>query len=71
MKNFIFKSSQDTDLLKLFQKLDIIQAKQRHARFDLKIINEKVQILVQGMAILVSQPEPEDKDATEDNRDRN
>ncbi len=36
MKNFIFKSSKDSDLHKmLFNKLDMLLAEQRHQRVDL------------------------------------
>ncbi len=39
MKNFIFKSSQDSDLHKmLFNKLDMLLAEQRHQRVDLGLI---------------------------------
>ncbi len=70
MKNFIFKSSQDSDLQKLFQKLDIIQAEQRHARYDLQQLDKRMIILVKGMAILVSTPEEDlDLNVTEDSRD--
>ncbi len=73
MKNFIFKSSQDTDLLKILQKLDVIQAEQRHARYDLQQIQKKLEITVKGIALLVSTPEPdlesEQDGITEDIRD--
>ncbi len=59
MKNFIFKSSTDSDLLKLFQKLDIIQSEQRHARYDLQEILKSCQTNTKALAILVSQPEPD------------
>ncbi len=57
MKNFIFKSSQDTDLLKILQ---LVQAEQRHARFDLKECNRKLDTCVKALALLVSAPGPED-----------
>ncbi len=70
MKNFIFKSSQDTDLLKI---LHLIQAEQRHARYDLQQIQKKLEITVKGIALLVSTPEPdlesEQDGITEDSRD--
>ncbi len=72
MKNFIFKSSQATDLLKIFKLFDQIQAEQRHARYDLQEIQKKIQICVKGIAILVSTPEPDlesEVGLTEDNRD--
>ncbi len=53
MKNFIFKSSLDKDLLKIFQKLDLIQKEQRHARYDLQVILTKVETCVKGIAIMV------------------
>ncbi len=59
MKNFIFKSSQDTDLLKIFSLLDHIQAEQRHARYDLQQILKGVSTNTKALAILVSAPENE------------
>ncbi len=59
MKNFIFKSSQDSDLLKIFSILDSIQAEQRHARYDLKMILENIVVVKKGIALMVSAPEPE------------
>ncbi len=61
MKNFIFKSSQDSDLLKLFQKIEIIQKEQRHARFDLQEILKSCQTNTKALAILVSTPEQEEE----------
>jgi len=63
MKNFIFKSSTDSDLLKLFQKLDIIQKEQRHARYDLQQILKEVTTNTKALAILVSAPEPDLEDS--------
>ncbi len=57
MKNFIFKSSFTTDLLKIYQKLEIIQKEQRAARYDLQVITKQVTTCVKGLAILVSAPE--------------
>jgi len=59
MKNFIFKSSIDKDLLKILSTLNIIQAEQRHARYDLQQIQKKLEITVKGIALLVSTPEPD------------
>ncbi len=60
MKNFIFKSSVDTtDLLKILQKLDIIQKEQRHARYDLQVGLKQLDTIVKGIALLVSVPEPD------------
>ncbi len=70
MKNFIFKSSQDTDLLKIFTRLDNIQAEQRHARYDLQEILKSCQTNTKALAILVSTPEPEEEDGTNQDSDR-
>ncbi len=59
MKNFIFKSSQATDLLKILQKLDIIQKEQRHARYDLQVGLKQLEVIKKGIALLVSAPEPD------------
>ncbi len=59
MKNFIFKSSNNSDLLKIFTRLESIQAEQRHARYDLTIILKKLDIVVKGVALMVSAPEEE------------
>ncbi len=72
MKNFIFKSSLDKDLLKILQKLEIIQKEQRHARYDLQLGLKELATIKRGIAILVSTPEPDlesEQDVTEDNRD--
>ncbi len=61
MKNFIFKSSTDSDLLKILQ---LVQAEQRHARYDLQQITKQVDTCVKGIALLVSVPEPETDEAT-------
>ncbi len=60
MKNFIFKSSQDSDLLKI---LHIVQAEQRHARYDLQQILKGVNTNTKALAILVSAPEPDLEDS--------
>ncbi len=65
MKNFIFKSSQDSDLLKILQKLDIIQSEQRHARYDLQVIQKDIKIILKGVALLVSVPEADPVDLPE------
>ncbi len=57
MKNFIFKSPETSDLYKI---LGLIQAEQRHARYDLKVILEKTNKCVSALSLLVSAPEPED-----------
>ncbi len=76
MKNFIFKSSLDKDLLKILKTLDIIQAEQRHARYDLQQIEKKLDVTVKGIALLVSAPEPDldlnnggENGTNQDNRD--
>ncbi len=75
MKNFIFKSSSESDLLKILQKLDIIQKEQRHARYDLQVLLKRIDTCVKGLAILVSAPEndsetlEEEIGTTEDIRD--
>ncbi len=67
MKNFIFKSSKDTDLLKILQIMEIIQAEQRHARYDLQQIEKKLDITVKGIALMVSAPEEELEDVDKGN----
>ncbi len=59
MKNFIFKSQNNFDLQKFSKTLEIIQAEQRHARYDLQQILKEVHTNTKALAILVSQPEPE------------
>ncbi len=63
MKNFIFKSSDISGLTKI---LELVQAEQRHARYDLQQINKKIDTCVKGLAILVSSPEPEDLELPEE-----
>jgi len=58
MKNFIFKSP--SGLPKIVSLLENIQAEQRHARYDLKMIKLDLTTCVKALAILVSAPEPED-----------
>ncbi len=65
MKNFIFKSSTDSDLLKIFSQLDLIQKEQRHARYDLQQILKSVSTNTKALAILVSAP-VNDPDTIED-----
>ncbi len=60
MKNFIFKSSNDSDLLKIISLLESIQKEQRANRYDNQLELKKLDTCVKGMAILVSSPEPED-----------
>ncbi len=73
MKNFIFKSKVETsDFTKIFKTLNVVQAEQRHARYDLQQILKQLDIIKKGMAILVSQPEPEELEeigSTETDRD--
>ncbi len=75
MKNFIFKSSLDKDLLKIFNKLEIMQQQLRELRGDNTYLTLKTNQLVKGMAILVTQPEPdseiEENGTTEDNTEGN
>jgi len=74
MKNFIFKSQNNFDLQKFSKTLDTIQAEQRHARYDLQVIQKDLKVLLKGIALLVSAPEPEDNEnnngTSEDIRDR-
>ncbi len=62
MKNFIFKSQNNFDFTKIFNQ---IQAEQRHARFDLQEINKKCDTCVKALALLVSAPEPDLEDMTD------
>ncbi len=59
MKNFIFKSPVPSDLIKI---LLLVQAEQRHARYDLQLINKKLDKCVSALSLLVSAPEPEDSE---------
>ncbi len=59
MKNFIFKSSQDSDLQKLFIKLELIQKELRHARDDHVQMTKDLSTIVKGVALIVSVPEEE------------
>ncbi len=59
MKNFIFKSPLNSDLLKI---LSLVQAEQRHARYDLQTILREITIVKKGIALMVSAPEPEDSE---------
>ncbi len=61
MKNFIFKSSLNSDLLKIFKILDSIQKEQRANRYDNKQELLKLDTCVKGLALLVSAP---DEDST-------
>ncbi len=64
MKNFIFKSSNDSDLSKMFQlKLELIQKELRHQRDEHAQITKDLSTIVKGIALLVSVPE-EDLDPT-------
>jgi len=58
MKNFIFKSKTDSDLLKILLKLEVIQKEQRHARYDLQLGLKTLDTIKKGIAILVTVPEP-------------
>jgi len=70
MKNLFSSPSILPDLQKFYNKLETIQAEQRHARYDLQQIQKQLQICVKGIALLVSTPEPdlesEDFSPTED-----
>ncbi len=57
MKNFIFKSSIDSDLLKIFNQLNLIQTELRHNRYDNKMELNKLDTCVKGLALLVSAPD--------------
>ncbi len=69
MKNFIFKSSLDSDLLKIFTLLESIQTEQRANRFDNQEELKKLDICVKGLALLVSAPEPDNDSPTLDSGD--
>ncbi len=62
MKNFIFKSSLDKDLLKIFSQLDAIQKELRANRYDNKLENQKLDTCVKALAAIYSTP----KDMTEE-----
>ncbi len=62
MKNFIFKSSNESGLTKIVSVLEIIQAEQRHARYDLQEIKKELKTCVKALAALYSTPEPEDSE---------
>ncbi len=52
MKNFIFKSSDASDLHKmLFNKLDMLLAEQRHQRSDLSILLAKLTTIYNALAL--------------------
>ncbi len=57
MKNFIFKSSLNTDFKKIISILESIQKEQRANRYDNQLELKKLDICVKGLAILVSAPE--------------
>ncbi len=59
MKNFIFKSSESKDLLKIFSTLEIIQKEQRANRYDNQKELAFLETIVKGLALLVSAPEPD------------
>ncbi len=63
MKNFIFKSSSNTDLLKIFSQLDSIQKEQRANRYDNQCELKQLEVIVKGIALLVSAPEPDLEDS--------
>ncbi len=60
MKN-LFKSPVPSDL-KIFQTFEIMQKQLRDLRDDNIQMMKQIRILVKGMAILVSSPEPEDSE---------
>ncbi len=57
MKNFIFKSSQDSDLLKIFTRVELIQTELRAQRYEHKVMLLQLERCVKGLALLVSAPE--------------
>ncbi len=59
MKNFILSPRKTPDLKNFSVKLELIQTELRHQRDDNIYIRQQLTILVKGLAILVSQPEPE------------
>ncbi len=61
MKNF-FSSPPKSPDFQSFSVEDIIQKQLRDLRDDHIQINKQLRILVKGMAILVSSPEPEDSE---------
>ncbi len=71
MKNFIFKSSNTSDLFKIFKTLDLIQTELRHQRDDHIEINKDLKTIVKGIALIISAPteETEEPFAPEDIRD--
>ena len=62
MKNFIFKSSQDSDLQKFSLKLEIVQKQLRDLRDDNQIIQKDLKTCVKALAAIYSSP----KDMTEE-----
>ncbi len=60
MRMKIFESPQRDLEKNLSLILDNIQKELRHNRDDISEIKKNINILVKGMAILVSSPEPED-----------
>ncbi len=66
MKNFIFKSSQASDLLKIISLLESIQTELRHNRFDNQSELDQLRTIVKGLALLVSAPERNDSPTLDD-----
>ncbi len=62
MKNFIFKSQKNFDFTKIISVLELIQKEQRHARYDLQVIQKDMKVLLKGIALMVSAPELEDNE---------
>ncbi len=57
MKNFIFKSSSHSGLIKIVSLLESIQKEQRANRYDNQQELKKLDICVKGLALLVSAPD--------------
>ncbi len=68
MKNFIFKSSLDKDLSKIYHELGVIQKEQRANRYDNTQIIKKLDLCVKGISAIYSAPQDEESEppATED-----
>ncbi len=60
MKNFIFKSSPDSDFTKIISLLEVIQKEQRANRYDNQIEIKQLDKCVKALALMVSAPEADD-----------
>ncbi len=60
MKNFFSSPTELPDFQNFSLKLDLIQKELRNARDDNARILKDLSTIVKGMAILVTQPEPEE-----------